>query len=173
MRLPLIKYRNITLTIITILRTQSPLSLLFLVRLGGYIVNSLDCYSRRIVGKLTDFFEDLRIILNIDGSPITSRTYTLPSHSETSRLLTSSLSLGVPVPPTIINNNHMWVLSVSLTFSFSFIQLYHLVFHHTDTHIQVFYLVLVLLFHNKQINMVQSTRLRHLSVCNKVLLISV
>ncbi len=32
-------------TIITILRTQSPLCLLFLVRLGGYIVNSLDCYS--------------------------------------------------------------------------------------------------------------------------------
>ncbi len=40
----------------------------------------------------------LRINLNIDGSPITSRTHTHPSHSETSRLLTSSLSLGVPVP---------------------------------------------------------------------------
>jgi hypothetical protein len=36
--------------------------------------------------------------LNIDGSPITSRTHTHPSHSQTSRLLTSSLSLGVPVP---------------------------------------------------------------------------
>jgi hypothetical protein len=35
---------------------------------------------------------------NIDGDPITSRTHTHPSHSETSRLLTSSLSLGVPVP---------------------------------------------------------------------------
>jgi hypothetical protein len=34
----------------------------------------------------------------IDGSPITSRTHTHPSHSETSRILTSSLSLGVPVP---------------------------------------------------------------------------
>ena len=40
----------------------------------------------------------LHINLNIDGSPITSRTHTHPSHSQTSRLLTSSLSLGVPVP---------------------------------------------------------------------------
>ena len=39
-----------------------------------------------------------RINLNIDGAPITSRTHTHPSHSQTSRLLTSSLSLGVPVP---------------------------------------------------------------------------
>ncbi len=36
--------------------------------------------------------------LNLDGSPIISRTHTHPSHSQTSRLLTSSLSLGVPVP---------------------------------------------------------------------------
>jgi hypothetical protein len=40
----------------------------------------------------------LRINLNIDGVPITSRTHTHPSHSQTSRLLTSSLSLGVSVP---------------------------------------------------------------------------
>jgi hypothetical protein len=40
----------------------------------------------------------LRINLSIDGVPITSRTHTHPSHSQTSRLLTSSLSLGVPVP---------------------------------------------------------------------------
>ena len=40
----------------------------------------------------------LRINLNIDGAPITSRTHTHPSHSQRSRLLTSSLSLGVPVP---------------------------------------------------------------------------
>jgi hypothetical protein len=42
----------------------------------------------------------LRITLNLDGTPITSRTHTHPSHSQTSRLLTSSLSLGVPVPRT-------------------------------------------------------------------------
>ncbi len=41
----------------------------------------------------------LRVNLNIDGTAITSRTHTHPSHSQTSRLLTSSLSLGVPVPP--------------------------------------------------------------------------
>ena len=40
----------------------------------------------------------LRVNLNIDGASITSRTHTHPSHSQTSRLLTSSLSLGVPVP---------------------------------------------------------------------------
>ena len=112
---------------------QSPLCLLLQVRLGGYIVNSLDSYSYRFIGKLTvflqlqefsflnqpvDYFhrvtfssqfkskvditlskvEDLRVIFNIDGTPITSRTHTHPSHSQTSRLLTSSLSLGVPVP---------------------------------------------------------------------------
>ena len=55
MRLSLTKYGNITLTIITIHLTQSPLYLLLLVRLGGYIVNSLDCYSYRLIGKLTSF----------------------------------------------------------------------------------------------------------------------
>ena len=40
----------------------------------------------------------LRINLNLDGAPITSASHTHPSHSQTSRLLTSSLSLGVPVP---------------------------------------------------------------------------
>jgi hypothetical protein len=41
---------------------------------------------------------DLRITLNLDGVPITSKSHTHPSHFQTSRLLTSSLSLGVPVP---------------------------------------------------------------------------
>jgi hypothetical protein len=40
----------------------------------------------------------LRINLHLDGAPITSKSHTHPSHSQTSRLLTSSLSLGVPVP---------------------------------------------------------------------------
>ena len=40
----------------------------------------------------------LRITLNLDGAPIISKSHTHPSHSQTSRLLTSSLSLGVPVP---------------------------------------------------------------------------
>jgi hypothetical protein len=42
----------------------------------------------------------LRINLTIDGTPISSKTHTHPSHSQTSRLLSSSLSLGVPVPRT-------------------------------------------------------------------------
>ncbi len=131
-----IKYANIALTIITIHRAQSPLCLLFLVRLGGYIVNSLDCYFERFIGKLTSFLwiqefsfhnktvdyststvwrsrppwkgkvgrnlvkvAPLRVNLNVDGTPITSKTHTHPSHSQTSSLLTSYLSLGVPVPP--------------------------------------------------------------------------
>jgi hypothetical protein len=40
----------------------------------------------------------LRIVLNLDGTPIASKSHTHPSHSQTSRLLTSSLSLGLPVP---------------------------------------------------------------------------
>jgi hypothetical protein len=42
-----------------------------------------------------------RVNLNIDGAPITSRSHTHPSHSQVSHLLTSSLSLGVPVPHTM------------------------------------------------------------------------
>jgi hypothetical protein len=51
----MIKYGNITLTIITIPLSQSPLYLVLPVRLGGYIVNLLDCYSYRLIGKLTVF----------------------------------------------------------------------------------------------------------------------
>jgi len=40
----------------------------------------------------------LRINLKLDGAPITSQSHTHPSHSQTYRLLTSSLSLDVPVP---------------------------------------------------------------------------
>jgi hypothetical protein len=37
----------------------------------------------------------LRITLNLDGVSIISNSHTHPSHSQTSRLLTSSLSLGM------------------------------------------------------------------------------
>ncbi len=40
----------------------------------------------------------LRININLDGASIAFKSHTHPSHSQTSRLLTSSLSLGVPVP---------------------------------------------------------------------------
>ena len=47
--------------------------------------------------------ESLRIHLNLDGVSITSKSHTHPSHSQTSRLLTSSLSLGVPVPGWVVS----------------------------------------------------------------------
>ena len=50
------------------------------------------------VGSTLAKAEALRVNLNIDGAPITSRSHTHPSHPQGSRLLTSSLSLGVPVP---------------------------------------------------------------------------
>jgi hypothetical protein len=50
------------------------------------------------VGNILAKAEALRININLDGSPIASKSHTHPSHSQTSRLLTSSLSLGVPFP---------------------------------------------------------------------------
>ncbi len=50
------------------------------------------------VGNILDKASGLRINLNLDGTPIASKSHTHPSHSQTSRLLTSSLSLGAPVP---------------------------------------------------------------------------
>ena len=40
----------------------------------------------------------LRITLNVDDTPMSSRSHTHPSHSQTARLLTSSMSLGITVP---------------------------------------------------------------------------
>jgi hypothetical protein len=57
-------------------------------------------FSSILKSKCDSKVEALRITLNIDGAPIVSQTQTHPSHSQTSRLLTSSLSLGVPVPRT-------------------------------------------------------------------------
>jgi len=98
----------------------SPLYLLLLVRLGGYIVNLYGFYHHGIFtrsGNWPLFFTSSGVqlpshdrgqfhyrrtafisTLNMDGTPITSKSHTHPSHSQTSRLLTSSLSLGVPVP---------------------------------------------------------------------------
>jgi hypothetical protein len=50
------------------------------------------------VGNILAKAAALRINLNIDGTPIASKSHTHPSHSQTSRLLISSLSLGVSVP---------------------------------------------------------------------------
>jgi hypothetical protein len=50
------------------------------------------------VGNILVKAASLWITLNIDGAPVASKSHTHPSHSQTSRLLTLSLSLGVPVP---------------------------------------------------------------------------
>jgi hypothetical protein len=50
------------------------------------------------VGNILTKAPALRVTLNLDGEPITSKSHTHPSHSQTSRLLTLSVSLGVPVP---------------------------------------------------------------------------
>jgi hypothetical protein len=121
MRLLLTKYVDTTQTIIIVPLTLSPLCLVLLVRLVVYIVNLYSFYFYRLIGKLTFFLQlqvfslynshlkskvdniltkttELHITLNIEDSHIVSKSHTHPSHSTTSRLLTSSLSLGVPVP---------------------------------------------------------------------------
>jgi hypothetical protein len=50
------------------------------------------------VGHIIAKASALRVNLNLDGAPIASSSHTHPSHSQTSRLLTSYLSLGVQVP---------------------------------------------------------------------------
>ena len=50
------------------------------------------------VGNILAKAAPLRINLKLDGAPIASKSHTHPSHSQTSRLLTSSLSLSVSVP---------------------------------------------------------------------------
>jgi hypothetical protein len=60
---------------------------------------------------------DLRINLNVDGDPIPrliinthipSRSHTHPSHSQTSRLVTSSQFLGVPVPLDLVYTRRVY-----------------------------------------------------------------
>jgi hypothetical protein len=58
-------------------------------------------FSSQLKSKIVNILtktETLRIILNIDCAPVVSRSHTHPSHSQTFRLLTSSVSLGLPVP---------------------------------------------------------------------------
>ena len=78
MSLLLIKYGNIVLTITIIPLSQSPLCLMLVVRLGGYIVNSLDYYSDRLIGKLTAFLQLLEFNLRnktVDFSTSSARRY--------------------------------------------------------------------------------------------------
>jgi hypothetical protein len=62
----------------------------------------------------------LRLTLNLDGVPITSKSHTHPSHSQTSRLLTSSLSLpstgcsSSPSDPSHSQTSRLLTSSLSL-----------------------------------------------------------
>ncbi len=75
------------------------------VELTGYLSNvtgpvSLVLHLRitqRKVGLALAKTAALRITHNLDGVSIISKSHTHPSHSQTSRLLTLSLSLGIPV----------------------------------------------------------------------------
>ncbi len=65
-----------------------------------YRHESFSSHLKSKVGNILANAAAQRIVLNIDGAPIPSKSHTHPSHSQTSRLLTSSLSLGVPVTLT-------------------------------------------------------------------------
>jgi hypothetical protein len=73
MRLPLKKYDSISLIIIIVPLTISPLCLLLLVRLGVYTVNLCVFYFYKLIGKVTVFFQLHREFswLNL---PVTSST---------------------------------------------------------------------------------------------------
>jgi hypothetical protein len=58
-----------------------------------YRLSSFSSHLKYRVGNILAKAAALRINLNIDGAPLASRSHTHPSHSQTSRLLTSSLSL--------------------------------------------------------------------------------
>jgi hypothetical protein len=58
------------------------------------------------VGNILAKAAALRININLDGASIAFKSHTHPSHSQTSRLLTSSLSLGVPVPRALTFSIH-------------------------------------------------------------------
>ena len=62
--------------------------------LGATFYSNLESKTGNLLTKAAP----LRINLNLDGASIASKSHTHPSHSQTSRLLNSSLSLGVPVP---------------------------------------------------------------------------
>ena len=65
-----------------------------------YLRTACSSMLKSRVGNILAKAAALRINLNLDGAPIASKSHTHPSHSQTARLLTSSLSLGVPVPHT-------------------------------------------------------------------------
>ena len=75
------------------------------VQLAQYHRDQFHCrhsaVSSQFKSKVDNILTALRITLNIDRAPVECRSHTHPSHSQTSRLLTSPLFLGVPVPRLI------------------------------------------------------------------------
>jgi hypothetical protein len=77
--------------------------LLFLQLIGKLTAFlQLQEFNLRRVGNILAKVAALRINLNLDGEPIASKSHTHPSHSQTSRLLTSSLSVFHYGTPTLI-----------------------------------------------------------------------
>ena len=93
MRLALTKAENITLIIITIPITLSPLSLLLPVRLGGYTEILCAFYLYKFIGKLTAFLQLQEfILLNMTVASSTSAAQ-LSHHISNLRLGIFSLRL--------------------------------------------------------------------------------
>jgi hypothetical protein len=70
------------------------------------------------IGNILAKAAALLINLNIDGAPITSKSHTHPSHSQTFRLLTSSLFLGVPVPRASFSVSSALIFVILLQINF-------------------------------------------------------
>jgi hypothetical protein len=69
------------------------------------------------VGNILTKATSLRINLNIDDAPIDSHTHTHPSHSQTSHLLFTFLSLGTPFPRLALAFAHAQLIGVVATLS--------------------------------------------------------
>ena len=63
-----------------------------------YLRSAFSSMLKSRVGNILVKTATFLVTLNLDGAPITSKSHTHITYSQSSRLLTSSLSLGVPVP---------------------------------------------------------------------------
>ena len=68
------------------------------VQLDAFSHFCVSSLKRRGKEKMHFFFCRIFFLDGLFGAPIASKSHTYPSHSQTSRLLTSSLSSGFPVP---------------------------------------------------------------------------
>ena len=75
---------------------------------------SISSQFKSKVGNILAKTGALWITLNIDDAPVASRSHTHPSHSQTARLLTSSMSLGI----TVLTPHSVCQTCTSLSFNF-------------------------------------------------------